>query len=95
LNELRPPNNIHRTYNTIPDVIYDLPIPNRPDGTVITDANETYNIGETVITEFVGANPRNQQSDPFMVIEWYNSKLEKWSKFDDDSSWDTKVHWKK
>ena len=95
INSSRPADNRNKHYSVIPDVIYDIPFPRGVDGAIKHDVLSQYFVGETVIVEFYGANPRNAQTEPFMVIEQMTSNGQNWTVFDDDSSWYTKVHWKR
>jgi len=66
----------------------------KPDGSFITEPFATYNVGQMVHVELYGANPRNAQTEPFMIIEKL-TQSDQWVFYDDDSSWFTKVHWKR
>ena len=88
----RPASNIDRKYSLIPHVIYDI---GHEQGKVISDAHNEYEQGEIVSVQFYGANPRNSQHGPLMHVEKLSLNGNSWEVFDDDSSWYTKIHWKR
>ena len=93
--ESLPKYEISRKFSLIPGVILDSPYPGRKDGYVIKDAAEKYLVGQTVAVEFNGANPRNLQKDSFLTVEKWSDISNSWLFHDDDSSWYTKVHWRR
>ena len=92
---LRPPDNRGNHYSTITPVLYDLKRMNYKDGEVIKDVEKSYKIGDTVTASFNGANPRNFQEKPFMEVEKFDALTGDWILIEDDSSWNTKFHWKR
>ncbi|KAI1332745.1 Neutral/alkaline nonlysosomal ceramidase [Xylariaceae sp. FL0255] len=54
-----PPNNSNRSLNFIPSVIRDAAPFFKSFGDIVQDVKASYKIGEPIVVEFVGANPRN------------------------------------
>ena len=92
---LRPPDNRNHLYSWIPDVLFDIRGPGDKDGIISEDVKSEYKTGETVTAEFYGANPRNDQNVPFMEVQRFDLNSNQWVFHDDDSSWFTKVYWRR
>ncbi|MHA1463120.1 MAG: neutral/alkaline non-lysosomal ceramidase N-terminal domain-containing protein [Candidatus Heimdallarchaeota archaeon] len=64
-------------------------------GDVITQPNSSYKSGEKVITEFVGANPRNNLRTMDSFLEVQRKENGNWETIYKDFDFETEYHWKR
>jgi len=64
-------------------------------GSVQTDVQPSYQLGDTVSVVFWGGNPRNNfmTGSSYLTVEQQTSPNE-WTIIDNDGGWDTKVYWR-
>lgn len=95
----QPPINVNTSYSFINPVVVDNPGFFRRFGAVLSspDPSRHHNVGETVRTHFIGANPRNnfRLEGTFAAIEKYNSQAGKWEIVRTDRDWALVYRWER
>lgn len=93
-----PPVNTNKSLSFIPSVIYDgVPFGKSFGDVISSPANAVYRPGDTVITTFVGANPRNdlRLESTFVAVEKQNPQTGAWHVVRTDDDWNLLYHWKR
>ncbi len=71
----------------------DRPMPGRNYGDVVTAPRPSYQAGETVVVEFVGAHPNNnfRRGDSYLRVQRRDGAG--WTTVADDNTWETTFRW--
>ena len=84
------PNLLNLEISFKPGVILDWPISHKHFGEVLSDALDSYYIGERVKVRFCGANPRNNMrlEDTYLTVERLINDTN-WEVHATDANWET------
>ncbi|TGZ76744.1 Neutral/alkaline nonlysosomal ceramidase [Ascodesmis nigricans] len=90
-----PPINTNNSLAFNTGVVMDNPPLGKKFGAVLTNANASYQKGQTVSVRFVGANPRNniRLEGTFAAVE--KNEGGSWKRVRDDTDWDLVYRWKR
>lgn len=90
-----PPDHSAKQLALQPPIIVDAPQVGRRFGDVLTEPNESYRAGETVVTVFCGAHPGNKLHRNGTHLEVQRESGGSWTRVHDDGDWATKLHWER
>ncbi len=76
-------------------VVEDAPILGKKYGDVLTPAKATYQDGETVTVQFVGAHPRNNYRTMSSFLDVQEKEGQDWKTVFTDNDWCTDFHWQR
>lgn len=88
-----PPDHSDKQLALQPPIIVDAPQIGHGFGDVLTEPNESYRAGETVVIVFSGAHPGNALHRNGTHLEVQRDSGSRWSRVHDDGDWATKLHW--
>jgi neutral ceramidase len=92
-----PPINTNKSLSFITPVVYDTPPMRKSFGDIISSPPEdtTFRPGDTVISKFIGANPRNnlRLESTFAAVEHEVPDSDTWEIVRDDTDWSLVYHW--
>lgn len=88
-----PPDHSDKQLVLQPSIIVDAPQLGRRFGDVLTEPNESYRAGETMVTVFCGAHPGNKLHRNGTHLEVQRANGGSWTRIHDDGDWATKLHW--
>ena len=93
-----PPDNSERSWSFITGVVYDGTPWFQRFGEVISNVKrKQFGKGDSVVSTFVGANPRNnlRLEGTYAAVEFRQDAGNQWKVVRDDSDWDLVFHWRR
>ncbi|KAK9765121.1 Neutral ceramidase [Basidiobolus ranarum] len=90
-----PPDLTRDALNLQTDVLLDTAPVGKKFGNVLSNANTSYKLGDTVTVGFIGGHPKNKVTleDTFLTVE--SQTPDGWKRIKNDGDWSTKFQWKR